>query len=570
MHSLVRILKMASPAPRILEQIGQVRDQSGLNRLKIQFAKKLKAGRIPGNIELASFSGRGLLQEKRELLTVKPMRTQSGVAVVAIMTQPISCRHGRCTYCPGGVNSYFGTVTQSYTGHEPASMRAVRNHYDAYLQVMNRLEQYAAMNKQFGKVELIIMGGTFTSFPLRYQEEFMRYAFKALNDFSERFLKNGAVALELFREFFELPGSIRDDARAARIREKLLAMKGGCVLEEELMRNETAAVRCVALCFETRPDWCYEPHISQMLALGCTRVELGLQSIYNDVLEKAGRMHDVESTVKATQLLRDSFMKVGYHVMPGLPGSSRERDIAMMAELFSTPEFRPDALKLYPCLVVRGTRLYEEWESGSYRPLSTGEAADIIAEGKRHIPEYCRVMRVQRDIPTKNIAAGVLNSNLRQYVAAQLRKKGLGCRCIRCREPRGRKVSFGDLEMKSQAYEAGGGTELFLSAEDVRNDILAGFCRLRIPHKPFRPEITGGSCGIRELHVYGDLAPIGGAGEVQHRGIGKRLLAEAERIAREEFGRKKLLVISGVGAREYYRKQGYEREGAYMAKRLAG
>ena len=559
---------MSSEASQVLARLGQVNDQDDLNRLKISLAKKLKAPKILSNIELAAHSEKGLLESRKELLTIKPMRTMSGVAVIAIMTQPISCRHGRCTYCPGGVNSHFGTVTQSYTGNEPASMRAVRNNYDPYLQVMNRLEQYAAMNKQFGKVEMIIMGGTFTSFPLRYQEEFIKYAFKAMNDFSAMFMKSSEVQLGQFREFFELPGTIKDSERVARIQRRLLSIKGESSLDEELNRNETAAVRCVALCFETRPDWCYEPQISQILKLGCTRVELGLQSIYNEVLEKVGRMHDVGSTIHATQLLRDSFIKVGYHVMPGLPGSTKEMDISMMRELFSNPDFRPDALKIYPCLVVKGTKLYEEWEQGEYAPLTTETAAEIIAEGKRFIPEYCRVMRIQRDIPTQVITAGVLNSNLRQYVMKQLKEKGLNCKCIRCREPRGRRISLDAITVKKQEYQAAGGTELFISAEDQKNDILIGFCRLRIPAKPFRPEITGGNCGIRELHVYGDLAPIGGKGEVQHRGIGKMLLAEAERSAWETFDAKKMLVISGVGAREYYRKHGYAREGAYMAKVL--
>jgi elongator complex protein 3 len=539
-------------------------DKEKLSRLKLKLCKKYKVRQPPTDIEILLHATPEDIDEMN--LIVKPMRTQSGVAVVAVMSYPFACKHGRCLYCPGGPASFFGDVPQSYTGKEPATMRAVRNKYDAYLQVFNRLEQYIALGHMPDKIELIVMGGTFPSFDLAYQKEFITYALKAMNDFGAKFFSNGKLDFVKYKKFFEMPGDMRDEKRVKRIQKRMLKLKGKSNLLKEQKRNEIGKIRCVALCLETRPDYCLNKEIDEMLKLGTTRVELGVQTVYESVMRKIKRGHTVKDAVKATQLMKDSFLKVGYHMMPGLPGSIPAKDIKMFQELFENPDFMPDALKIYPCMVVEGTELYNLWKAKKYKPLTTSVAAKMLAEVKTFIPEYCRVMRVQRDIPTTMITAGVDRTNLRQYVMQILKKKKLTCKCIRCREPKGRKVDFSKVEIKRLDYSASKGKEVFISAE--YNDMLLGFCRLRIPYKPFRPEITKKSAGIRELHVYGVAVPVGERGSsVQHRGLGRKLMLEAEKIAKKEFGCDKILVISGIGAREYYKKLGYKKDGVYMSKK---
>lgn len=546
-----------------------------LAKLKVELCRKYNIKIIPTDIEILMHASPKDL-EKLKLIT-KPTRTIAGVAAIAIMSYPFSCKHGKCIYCPGGPASVFGNVPQSYTGKEPATMRAIRNDFDAYMQTFNRLEQYVALGQEIDKIELIVMGGTFPSFDKSYQESFVKNSFKAMNDFSKMFFNAGKAGFSglpinfaKYKEFFEMPGNIRDKEREKRILKKVLELKNKNKksLQQEQKRNETAKARCVALCLETRPDFCNEKEINEMLKLGTTRAELGVQTLQDKILNKVKRGHKIKDTIKATQLLRDSFLKVGYHMMPGLPLSNKENDISMFKELFSNPDFKPDALKIYPCMVIQGTELFKLWKNKKYSPLTTMQAAEIIAEAKRFIPKYCRIMRVQRDISSNVVSAGVDRTNLRQYVDSIIRKKGIKCNCIRCREPKTRTINFNNVKILSSYYEASNGREVFISAEDLKNDILVGFCRLRIPYQPFRKEITQKSAGIRELHVYGAAAPLGEEGSIQHRGIGKELMKEAERIAREEFGKNKMVVISGVGAKEYYAKLGYKKEGPYMVKRL--
>jgi len=547
----------------LLKQKDMSKEQ--LSKLKLKLCRKYKIREPPTDIEILLHATPEDIQEMN--LIVKPMRTQSGVAVVAIMSYPFACKHGRCLYCPGGPSSFFGDVPQSYTGKEPATMRAIRNKYDAYLQVFNRLEQYIALGHMPDKIELIIMGGTFPSFDKEYQEEFIGYALKAMNDFGDEFFSDGELDFLKYKEFFEMPGDMKDDARIKRIQERMINLKGEFDLAKEQKRNETAKIRCVAMCLETRPDYCFKKEIDEMLTLGGTRVELGVQTVFEDVMAKIKRGHTVKDAVKATQLMKDSFLKVGYHMMPGLPGSDMSKDVKMFEELFSNPDFMPDALKIYPCMVIEGTELYDLWQKKEYEPITTENAAKILVDAKKFIPKYCRVMRVQRDIPTTMISAGVDRTNLRQYVAKLLKEKKVSCKCIRCREPKGREVDFSKVEIKRLDYSASGGKEVFLSAEV--GDVLLGFCRLRMPGKPFRPEITKTSAGIRELHVYGTAVPVGEKGmAVQHKGLGKKLMLEAERIAKEEFKCDKMLVISGIGVREYYKKLGYKKDGVYVSKRL--
>ncbi len=531
-------------------------DKQQLHHLKTELCKKHKINEIPTDIEILTHAENKDLPLLQKKILTKPTRTISGVAVVAVMTKPFKCPHGKCIYCPGGINSEFGTVPQSYTGNEPATMRAIRANYDPYMQVFNRLEQYIVMGHNPEKVELIVMGGTFPSFPKSYKNEFIKYLFKAMNDFSKLFYKNENFDFMKFKKFFELPGKVGDSERTRKIQAKLNKLKGKCSLESEQKTNEKSKIRCIGLTIETRPDYANLKLANEMLSFGCTRVELGVQSVFDEVLKKAERGHDVKTTIEATRTLKDLGFKINYHYMPGLPGSSEKLDLEGFKKLFSDENFKPDMLKIYPCMVMKGTKLYDLWKDGKYTALTTERAAKIITEFKKIVPEYCRIMRVQRDIPTKHSAAGVGMTNLRQLI----KSRGARCRCIRCREIRNEKID--NYAINVYRYKASGGEEFFIAAE---NNVLLGFCRLRFPSQSLRKEITKYSALIRELHVYGSAAGIGEDGAVQHKGIGKRLLEMAERMAYLN-NRKKIVIISGIGVREYYKKLGYKKEGAYMVK----
>ncbi len=513
---------MKSPVKEILEAIAienPITSEEVIG-IKKRISKKFGLKDLIPNSELLEASGKKR-SELEKLLRIRNVRGLSGVSVIAIMTKPAGCP-GKCIYCPGGVTS-----PKSYTGFEPAAMRARQNNFDAVRQVRNRLEQLAAIGHDPEKCEVIVMGATFNAFPRDYQYEFVKGAFDGFN---------GKVS--------------KDIAEAQKV-------------------NETAKHRVIGLTFETRPDWCTESDVDWFLSLGATRIELGIQSLDDKALEKMQRGHGVQESIDATQRCKDAFFKVCHHFMPGT-FSKPDKDVEMFSRLFSEEGFRPDMIKIYPCLVLPNTPLFEMWKRGEFEPYNSQQAADVIARCKQFIPEYCRVMRVDRDIPTTLVAAGVKNSNLREMIKAKCDEYGIKCKCIRCREAglKSRKeiVDVGDAKLKRFDYRASGGDEVFLSFE--ANDTLFGFCRLRNPGKPFLKEINSKTCGVRELHVYGDQAPIGGTGIVQHHGLGKKLLEEAERISQEEFDAHKLLVISGVGAREYYHKLGYKRIGHYMGKTL--
>ncbi len=553
----------------IIEQIKErnITTQSALNLLKREVAKEHKLKTIPTNIQLLISLPKEKITEYKNLLLSKPTRTISGVTPVAIMTAPDRCPHGKCTFCPGGLGSPWGDVPQSYTGHEPATMRGIRNEYDSYLQVFNRLQQYVLLGQSFDKIEVIVMGGTFPATSKEYQEHFILGIYQAMNDFSQTFFHSqGEFDILKFREFFELPGEMQDKEREKRIKEKIKAIKAikETTLENEHLRNETAHVRCVALCIETKPDWGFLEHGNEMLQQGCTRVELGIQSVYDDVLKYVHRGHDGADSKKSIQILRDLGFKINFHYMPGLPLTDRERDLAGMKQLFTDSDYKPDMIKMYPCMIGPGTALFYQWKAGQFQPITTEEAASRIAEWKKSVPEYCRIQRVQRDVPTKYWEAGVDKTNLRQFMHENFK---IECRCIRCREPKGKKIVWEKVQLKVTEYDASGGKEFFIAAEDASNDLLIGFCRLRFPKEHLRQEITPESALIRELHVYGTATAIGEEGLVQHRGWGKKLMQKAEEIARIN-GKTKMVVISGVGVREYYRKLGYEKEGPYVTKKL--
>ena len=552
----------------ILEQIkAKNLNARQLNKLKRDLALKYGLSEIPTNIQILLNCEEDDLNSLKPKLLTKPTRTISGVAPVAIMTKPFPCPHGKCIMCPGGPESEFGDVPQSYTGREPATMRGLRNKFDAYLQVFNRLQQFILLGHNCEKVELILMGGTFPSFPLDYQEEFVKFAFKAMNDFGDLFFVNGDFDYLKFKGFFELPTeNIGDEERTKKIHQKILEMKNKeeTTLESEQERNETAKIRCTALCIETRPDYGLLEHGKQMLKLGCTRVELGIQSVYDDVLKKIQRGHATKETIESIRVLKDLGFKVAGHYMPGLPDVDYKKDLEGMKELFSNSDYKPDMLKIYPCMVTKGTKLYDSYKKGEFEPLTAEKAAKLIVEFKKFVPEYCRIMRVQRDIPTYQIAAGVEMTNLRQYLEEKYKPN---CRCIRCREPKGKEINWDKVKIKVDEYEASQEHEFFISAEDTENDVLVGFCRLRFPSESLREEITNKSALVRELHVYGTAVGLSEKGDVQHKGWGKKLMMKAEEICRDR-DKGKIVVISGVGVREYYKKLGYKQEGVYMCKDL--
>ncbi len=526
-------------------------------KVRNKVVRRLKPKKIPNLIEIVLYANNEELK-KLNFIQTKPVRTISGVHVIAIMTKPIECPHvksgiGPCIMCPGGLDSYFGDMPQSYTGREPATMRGIRNKYDSYLQVMNRLEQYIVMGVIPDKVELILMGGTFPSFDKKYQEEFVKYAFKAMNDFSKLFFKKGKLDFLKFKKVFLLPGRVDDKERIKEIQKRLLKIKGKCELEKEQKKNEKVKIRCVGLTIETRPDYAGEKEAKEMLRLGATRVEVGVQSVYDDVLKFMCRGHDTKDNKEAFKILKNYGFKINVHYMIGF--KDKKDEIEGLKKLFLDEEYRPDMLKIYPAMVMRGTKLYDLWRNKKYNTIKTKDAIEIISEFKRNVPDYVRIMRVQRDIPTSLAIDGVDRNNLRQYVKRHMDEQGLKCKCIRCREIRNEKII--NPKLKVLEYDASNGREYFISFEE-KNKII-GFCRLRI----FDNKAT-----IRELHVYAKAVEIGTKGKgVQHRGFGKKLMKKAEEICRKNKI-KKLNVISGVGVREYYRMLGYKKEGYYMVKLL--
>lgn len=467
-------------------------------------------------------------EELRARLLVKPTRTLSGVAPVAVMTSPAPCPHGKCLPCPGGPEHVFHSP-QSYTGEEPAALRARQHDYDPYRQVIARLGQFRLLGHHVDKAELIVMGGTMTAREPAYQEWFISECLRGMNEFSGTASKAAS-------------------------------------LDELMLENETSSVRCIAATFETRPDWCREEHINRMLSFGVTKVELGFQHTDDELLTLNKRGHTVEDSVAANTLLRDAGIKVGFHVMPNLYGSSIERDKQMFDTLFSDERFRPDFLKIYPTLVTPGAELEELWEKGEYKTYEEDELISLLAYAKSRLPEYVRLQRIQRDIPAKLIVSGSKHGHIRRMAQERLKEQGGACRCIRCREI-GRRPSGAPERDESLVYRCCGGTEHFLST--AAGDALIGFVRLRFPGTVFREELEDAAL-VRELHVYGSMVPLGEAAtgtERQHRSFGKKLLARAEETARSA-GYRRCAVMAGIGVRPYYKRQGYERKGPYMVKEL--
>ncbi len=456
----------------------------------------------------------------------KLTRTISGVTPVAVMTLPLKCP-GQCIYCPT-----YSATPQSYTPESPAVLRGRRCDYAAKGQIGLRLRILSDMGHPTDKIELIVMGGTFLAYSEDYQYQFIKDCFDALND------------------------------------------EASATLEEAKRLNETANHRCTGLCIETRPDWCGQEEIDRMLEFGTTRVELGVQIIDDGIYRLTRRGHTVEDVIKATALLKEHGFKVHYHWMPGLPGSTPERDLELSKRLFDDDRFKPDGLKLYPTMVVAGTELEKWYREGRYQPYDDDTMIDLVAEIKSIVPKYVRISRVLRDIPAKFIVGG-LRDSLRDVVKQRMKEKAIECKCIRCREY-GHRLrdgwEIGEPKIARMDYEASGGREIFLSLEDEK-ETLFGLLRMRIQSKPIAKleESNENPAIIRELHVYGPEVSLSQRkpNAAQHKGLGKTLLREAELIAANTFQTHQMIILSGVGAKEYYRSEfGYRSHEDYMIKKL--
>jgi len=529
------------------------RTKNDIAKIKKRVCRNYSLNGIPGDADILYYLEMGVWKFKkdnekkdneneidrlRKLLRLKPVRTISGVAVVSVMTSPSLCPHGKCVPCPGGIEK--GTP-QSYIGLEPAAQRGRQHNYDSFDQVISRLSELKSIGHEVDKVEIIVMGGTFPAREREYKRNFILGMYNALNSFGRK--KKWSHSIGVAKK-----------------------------------RNESSYARCTGVTFETRPDFSKEVHIREILEFGGTKVELGVQTVFNDILRAINRGHNINDTIHATRLLKDSAMKVGYHIMPGLPGSNLDRDRDMFSEIFSNEDFRPDYLKIYPTLVIEGTELHKMWEKGNYALYTMAEIIKLLADVKSNFPEWVRVQRIQRDIPV-NRALGLEKGNLRQLVHKRMKKEGKSCRCIRCREIGHKELKDrGDSKIKAKEgideaelgvikYNASGGKEFFISFENRKIDALIGFIRLRFPKSPFIGVLEDTAL-IRELHVYGQAVPIGLRDEnaYQHRGYGEKLLVKAEEIAKEKFD--KIAIISGVGVREYYRKFGYRKSSYFMVKRI--
>ena len=453
----------------------------------------------------------------------KPSKTLAGVTPIAVMCKPRKCSHGTCLYCPSL------DVPQSYTPKSPPVLRASILRYDSFEQIKSRLRAFRLMNHPTSKIEIIIMGGNFLEYPEKYQESFVKGIYDALNG---RKSKN---------------------------------------LEEAKKRNEKSKHRCVALCIETRPDSINEKNIKKILNFGCTRVELGGQCLDDKIYKFVKRGHDVKAVVKASKMLKDNCFKVGFHMMLGLPKSNPKKDLEMFKLLFKDERFKPDQLKIYPTQVICGAELVKLFKKGKYHPYSKDDIKELIIKIMKIIPNYCRVMRVMREIPPEFLVAGTTRIDLRRDIEDELKKWAKGKNKIN--EIRFREIGFAirdlvkgkkidnKLSLEVSKYKASGGDEYFLEFVN-KNNILFGLCRLRI---------VDGVGFVRELHVYGQALKIGESGKRlgQHKGLGKKLIAEVEKICKKEKV-EGLNIISGVGVREYYRKLGYkiDKEGIYMKKKF--
>ncbi len=498
-----------------------------IEKIKLKTSQEYKLMKVPSNLEILENTPPNLLEYVRRKLAKKLSRIISGVTVITVVAPIYECPHGRCIYCPGGENS-----PKSYTGREESVENASKVGYDPYLQVLNQVGKLEKLGHRVDKVELIFIGGTFNAMPHGFQKWFVKRCLDALNKIDSR--------------------SFMDAVEKA----------------------EKASIRVSGITVETRPDWARLEQAKRLLEMGVTRVELGVQTLDEEIYKLVNRGHTVEDVVEATQILKDLGFKVGYHLMPNLPGSSYEKDLEIYCMIWRDSRFRPDLIKIYPTLVLPNTGLYELWRRGEYQPYPDDILIKLLAEWFLETPPYVRIQRVQREIPLYVTVDGNKIGNLRERVEQYLRNLGLRCRCIRCREA-GRRIKEKveiveeNVRLSTLRYEASEGIEYFISYEDIVTDSLIGFIRLRLPSQLLRKELEDAVI-VRELHVYGKMSPVNLRREDswQHRGYGSRLLAKAEELASTELDAKKIVVISGIGVREYYYKRGYIRDGPYVSKSI--
>ena len=469
----------------------------------------------------------------RKTMMVRPVKTASGIMVITVMAKPYDCPHGRCIYCPGGKEF---NIPLSYTGKEPVTKLAQKFEYDPKSQVSSKLEREVSRGHNVSKVELVIVGGTFPFMPQDYQRNFAKECFDALNGLESKSLKDA---------------------------QKL---------------NEASKIRCVGFTVETKPDYCKKAHVDLMLELGITRVEIGVQTLQESVYRNINRGHSIDDVYDSFQVAKDSGYKIVAHMMPGLPGSTPEKDLEDFRKLFEDQRLKPDMLKIYPTLLLRDTGLAKLHEKGLYNPYPDDVLTDLLLEMKKSVPSWVRIMRIQREIESENIVNGNNSSNIRQILQQKLREKGLECNCIRCREVGIKKLDDQDVKINLRRidYDSSNGKEVFLSMEDSNKKILFGYLRLRKLAKPHRKELKDKdgmpSAIVRELHVLGQMVDIGTNSEFtttsQHKGYGSRLLQNAEEIVKNEFGLNSISIISAIGTRQYYKKFGYELNGPYVTKEL--
>ncbi|HZJ41127.1 MAG TPA: tRNA uridine(34) 5-carboxymethylaminomethyl modification radical SAM/GNAT enzyme Elp3 [Candidatus Saccharimonadales bacterium] len=531
----------------IVENLNILTDRDQLEDVKRAYCREFKISTILNSDIFRTY--RLLLVAKiikrsesfENLLRKRTVRTLSGIAPVAVLTKAYPCP-GTCAYCPHQEN-----VPVSYLSNEPAVMRAIRCQYDPYKQVVLRLKALENNGHEPEKIEIIVIGGTWSYLPQKYKYWYIANCFRAANDYARLRVK-------------KLSSVKNDDGFKIKVTAfykqnlSLFNLKKACAREQT--KNENARYRIIGLTLETRPDYINKQELIEMREFGCTRVEMGVQALDDDILKLNKRGHGVYEVVEATKLLKEYGFKITYHIMPALPGATPAKDLKMFKMLFTDERFQPDQIKFYPTVVIKGSLLYEWYLQGKYKPYSDKILQDLIVKCKAAVPEYVRIIRLIRDIPGESIVAGNKITNLRQV----LQQRGVQCHCIRCREVKDGYIISPKINIIE--YPSSGGREFFLSADSRDHKTLYGFCRLRIDaHSPIAPAI------IRELHVYGKLVSVGGDKKVQHSGLGRQLLAEAEKIAKENKI-KEIAVISGVGVRGYYKKFGYKLQKTYMVKKI--
>ncbi len=520
LNEIIKVIVKAKPSSE-KELFNLVRQEAG----KFKMGSPEKSALLSAYHKLIKKQPKLKSLELEKFLTKRAVRTLSGVAVISVLTKPYPCP-GKCLYCPSEKD-----MPKSYLSNEPAVMRAILNDFDPYRQITMRLKALKANGHSTEKIELIIMGGTWSYLEKKYQAWFIKRCFEALNG------------------------------------------KKAKSLNEAQKQNEKAKHRCIGLTLETRPDYINEEEIKRMRSFGCTRVELGIQHIDDKILKLNKRGHDNASSLRAIRMLKDSGFKINLHLMTGLPGSTPAKDLKMFKELYTSGGYMPDMIKIYPCVVTKNSELYNWYKKKKYKPYSDKQLLKLLIDIKKITPPWVRITRLIRDIPEESIVAGNKITNLRQMIQQASIKEGWKCKCIRCREAGHQEINAKSQNTKTKLkiikYPASEGIEYFLSFESSDENILYAFLRLRInkkPEKNFLLELREAAL-IRELHTYGQVTAIGAKGEVQHLGFGRQLLREAEKIALKA-GLKQIAVISGIGVREYYKKNGYELKGSYMVKKL--